>query len=101
MLAEDAAFYHCHRFLHKPEIYPSIHKIHHENKVVYVLAAIHTHPIEYIIGNVLPMVIGPILLYHRMHRASTYGWYFVRICETLETHSGYSFPFSPFRLVPF
>lgn len=101
MIIEDVAFYFNHRLLHHPKLYPSIHKIHHENKVNYCLAAIHTHPVEYIVGNVFPMIIGPAILWHRMHRASCFGWYFVRICETLEAHSGYSFPFSPFRLLPF
>ena len=101
MLIEDITFYFSHRLLHHPKIYPSIHKIHHENKVNFCLAAFHTHPIEYIFGNILPMVMGPAFLWHRIHRASVFGWYFVRIVETLECHSGYSFPFSPFRLLPF
>ena len=101
MLIEDISFYFNHRLLHHPKIYPSIHKIHHENKVNWCLAAIHTHPLEYCFGNIVPMILGPALLWHRIHRASIFGWYFVRICETLECHSGYSFPFSPFRLLPF
>ena len=94
-------FYFSHRTLHHPWLYPYIHKIHHENQVVFVLAAIHTHPIEYIFGNILPMIAGPALLWHRIHRASVFGWYFIRACETLDAHSGYAFPWSPFRLLPF
>ena len=101
MMIEDIAFYFSHRFLHHPRVYPTIHKIHHENKVTWILAAVHTHPFEYAIGNIYPMIAGPLLLWHRMHRASAFGWYTVRIIESLEAHSGYSFPFSPFRLLPF
>ena len=101
MLIEDVAFYFSHRFLHHPRVYATFHKIHHENKVNWILASVHTHPFEYAIGNIYPMVLGPLLLWHRIHRASAFGWYFVRIFESLESHCGYSFPFSPFRLLPF
>jgi sterol desaturase/sphingolipid hydroxylase (fatty acid hydroxylase superfamily) len=100
-MIEDFCFYFSHRTLHHPKIYSTIHKIHHENKVVFCLAAIHTHPVEYLMGNIFPMIFGPLLLWHRIHRASTFAWYFIRACETLDAHCGYSFPWSPFRLLPF
>jgi sterol desaturase/sphingolipid hydroxylase (fatty acid hydroxylase superfamily) len=93
-------FYFTHRSLHMSWIYPSIHKIHHENQVTYCLAAIHTHPLEYIVGNILPLMIGPALLNVRMHRAAMFGWYAVRGLESIDAHSGYSFSWSPFRLLP-
>lgn len=101
MIIEDFTFYISHRALHLPKIYPMIHKIHHENKVPYTLSAIHTHPLEYIFGNILPMMAGPTILFSRMHRASMFGWYFIRACETIDAHCGYTFPWSPFRLLPF
>lgn len=100
-LVEDACFYCSHRLLHHPALYPHIHKIHHENKVVYCLAAIHSHPIEYVFGNILPLMMGPGLLWHRMHRAAVFGWYLIRGVETIDAHCGYSFPWCPFRLLPF
>lgn len=101
MMIEDITFYFSHRMLHHPRVYPSVHKIHHENKVNYCLASVHTHPIEYMLGNILPMMLGPGILWHRIHRAAIFGWYVVRMFETSEAHSGYSIPFSPFRLLPF
>ena len=68
--------------------------------MTYCLAAIHTHPLEYIVGNILPMMIGPALLNVRMHRAAMFGWYAVRGLESIDAHSGYSFSWSPFRLLP-
>ena len=81
-MVEDLSFYCTHRLLHHPKLYPSIHKIHHENKVVYCLAALHTHPVEFIVGNMLPLNLGPDLLFHRMHRASYFAWYLIRSLET-------------------
>ena len=97
---EDLCFYFCHKALHSRYLYSLIHKVHHEVKEPYSLAVIHVHPVEYIIGNALPMMIGPVILYHRIHRASVFGWYFVRIAEGIDGHCGYSFPWSPFRLLP-
>jgi len=100
MLCEDFAFYVWHRIAHLPYMY-NLHKVHHENKVVFCLAAIHSHPIDYIFGSIFPLMAGSIVLRHRLHRASLFGWYFVRVCETIDAHCGYDFPFLPFRLMPF
>jgi sterol desaturase/sphingolipid hydroxylase (fatty acid hydroxylase superfamily) len=101
MLIEDLIFYFSHRTLHTKYFYSSIHKIHHEMKTSFCLAALHAHPIEYIFGNVIPMMIGPAILGHRMHRVSMFGWYFIRILEGIDGHGGYNFPWSPFRILPF
>ena len=101
MMFEDLSFYFNHRVLHQSWVYPSIHKIHHEHKATFSLASLHAHPFEYIFGNVLPTMIGPMILGHRMHRAAVCGWLFVRVLESLDGHCGYDFPWSPFRLLPF
>jgi sterol desaturase/sphingolipid hydroxylase (fatty acid hydroxylase superfamily) len=100
-MAEDVAFYFSHRALHTPWLYKTVHKVHHENAVVYCLSAIHAHPVEYLLGNIGPMFLGPILLGKRMHVLSVAGWFFVRSTETIDTHSGYAFPWSPYRIMPF
>lgn len=61
----------------------------------------HTHPIEFVIGSILPMLVGPALLGKRMHRACTFGWYLIRAAEGIDDHCGYEFPWSPFRILPF
>jgi len=100
-LCEDMAFYISHRLLHQKPFYSWIHKIHHENKVTYCLSWMHAHPIEYILGDIGPMVLGPILLQHRIHLSATIAWYLVREAESFDAHCGYSFPWSPFRILPF
>ena len=100
MMVEDTVFSFSHRILHHPKLYPTIHKIHHEHRVTFCLSPLHAHPLEYILGNVLPVMLGPALLGHRMHMASMFGWHIVRIWETVDAHCGYSFSWSPFRFLP-
>ena len=101
MIFEDLTFYFGHRFLHQPWNYQNLHKIHHENQVTFCLSAMHAHPIEYLFFNIVPTMIGPLLLAHRQHWASIFGWYMLRSLESLDGHCGYAFPWSPFRLLPF
>ena len=100
MIVEDAFFYQSHRLLHSTWMYKSIHKIHHEIDITFSLAATHTHPVEYVIGNIIPMMVGPAILDYRMHRASMFGWFFIRIGEGIDGHCGYSFPWNPYRVLP-
>lgn len=80
MVIEDTMFYWCHRTLHTPWFYKRIHKvclavvvcscyrrfvgassrrlssqIHHQYNVNIALASEHAHPIELIVGNLLPV----------------------------------------------
>lgn len=101
MLCDDFFFYLTHRTLHLPRIYPHIHKIHHEHKVTICIAAQYAHPIEFIFGNCLTIATGPFILGKRMHLVTLLTWYAIRGVESVEGHSGYEFPWSPFRIVPF
>ena len=101
MICEDFAFYISHRVLHSKWLYAKVHKTHHEHQVTFSLAALHAHPLEYAFGNILPVIVGPKILQHRMHRASLFGWFFLRGLESMDGHSGYRFRWSPFRLLPF
>ena len=90
-------FYWNHRFLHLKQVYPYIHKIHHQHKVTIALAAVYTHPIEFILGNLLPMAAGPMILGSHMHITAVFMWYGLRTMSTLDGHSGYEFSWSPFN----
>ena len=49
----------------------------------------------------IPYQLGIGMLGFRMHLVTTYVWAFYRLGETADAHSGYEFPWSPFRLLPF
>ena len=101
MLCEDFTFYWSHRLLHHPRLYPHIHKLHHSYTQTVSIAAEYCHPVEFILGNLLPTSVGPALLGPQMHIVSVFAWYAVRVGETLDGHCGYDFSFSPYRLIPF
>jgi methylsterol monooxygenase/4-alpha-methyl-delta7-sterol-4alpha-methyl oxidase len=61
----------------------------------------YAHPIEYIVGNLLPVYAGSLILGKNLHCISFALWTIVRISESHDTHSGYEFTWSPFRLIPF
>lgn len=96
-LVEDALFYWGHRALHSV-LYAHVHKVHHAFTTTVCIAATATHPVEYVLSNVLPFVAGPTLL--GAHAATLYVWLIYRMGETMAHHSGYDFPWSMFSLLP-
>ena len=101
MLVEDFCFYWSHRFLHWKVIYPYIHKMHHKHVMTTSVAGEYAHPVEYVLGNMLPTTVGPMLLGYKCHFVTVLAWYLIRFTENLDGHCGYDFSWSPFRLIPF
>jgi len=100
VLVEDAMFYCGHRLLHSSAaLYANVHKFHHSWVQTVSIAAEATHPVEFVLTNVLPFAAGPLLL--GAHLATLYVWTVFRICETVAHHSGYELPTSVFTLLPF
>ena len=87
-LVIEVCFYYSHRFLHLPFIYKHIHKLHHKYNAPISITALYAHPIEYIISNILPVMIGPILC--SSHLVTIYTWLFIVIINTVTVHSGYN-----------
>ena len=101
LFCEDFAFYFVHRFLHNPLIYSKCHKVHHEFKQTVSIVSIYAHPLEFLVGDILLVIIGPLILMKKVHVATLILWSILRSFETADGHSGYDFPWSPFRLFPF
>lgn len=97
IIVEDFLFYWCHRALHLPLLYKHIHKRHHEFRILkgMSIASEYTHPVESFVGNILPVVAGPILL--SSHLVTVAVWLVIRMLKTCDAHSGYNFPWSPFN----
>ena len=48
-----------------------------------------------------PVITGMIVLGNNLHSSTLIAWTLFRVFETHDGHSGYEFPWSPFRLIPF
>jgi sterol desaturase/sphingolipid hydroxylase (fatty acid hydroxylase superfamily) len=103
MFIEDFLFYWAHRMFHRPTLYKRIHKTHHEFVTPTAIAALHAHPLEFIVANSLPVMAGPFLLCALgmpVHIGTLWIWLCIRMLETLDGHSGYDFRFwFPHKLI--
>jgi len=101
VVAEDACFYVCHRTLHSsPLLYRTVHKLHHRWVTSISIAAEATHPLEFILGNALPVLAGPLLLGRSCHAFTLAQWVALRVWETVDGHSGIDLGIHPFRRLP-
>jgi sterol desaturase/sphingolipid hydroxylase (fatty acid hydroxylase superfamily) len=78
MICETTAFYWLHRAVHIDGIYNIIHKQHHEYKDTVSICSEYAHPIDTLINNTIPTVIGYKLLGERTHLFSAAMWVLVR-----------------------
>lgn len=105
MLAEDLSFHFLHRLFHCKHknlpLYQMFHKIHHEHSHPVSISAEYSHPVEYALANQFPSCLGFLLLGSKMHFWTILIWGGLKHCETHDGHSGYEFPWSIFRLIPF
>ena len=105
MAVDGFWFYWLHRAAHckdkRMPLYQMIHKVHHEFQIPVSLSAMYAHPVEYGIANHFPFYAGLFLLGDKVHLFTFFFWGFIRAIETHDGHSGYEFPWSIFRIVPF
>ena len=95
---EDAVFYWAHRFAHESKFMYKYHKIHHEYNEVFSLATEYFHPLDYVIGTLIPSATPFILLGGRAHCFMFFFWQVWKIFVSTEGHCGYQFPWSPTRI---
>lgn len=48
-------------------MYKYIHKLHHENRIAFVLVTDYANPLEFIFASAITTFIGPLLLQNKMH----------------------------------
>jgi len=90
MAANEIMFFYSHRLLHVNKgLYQMVHKIHHKWTAPISLAAAYAHPLEIVFGNVLPLMVGPLLC--KSHIFTTAVWLFAYQVHTTCTHSGFWF----------
>ncbi|KIJ47897.1 hypothetical protein M422DRAFT_74794 [Sphaerobolus stellatus SS14] len=99
---EDAFHYFAHQLLHYGPFYKHIHKLHHKYSAPFGLAAEFAHPIEvFILGT--GTLAGPFLyvaIFKQLHIATVYVWVILRLCQAIDAHSGYDFPWSLQHIFP-
>jgi len=58
LVCREVSFYYSHRLLHHPSIYKYIHKKHHTWTSPVAIAATYAHPLEHVISNIFPLILG-------------------------------------------
>jgi sterol desaturase/sphingolipid hydroxylase (fatty acid hydroxylase superfamily) len=82
-------------------MYKRVHKLHHKYINTVSIAVEYTHPVEYLLGNIIPAFIPAKILGGKIHFYTFFVWILYRLGESVDGHCGYAFSWSPFRLVPF
>jgi len=88
LLVIDFWFYWTHRAMHHSSIYRAIHKMHHRFTAPTAVAAVYAHPVEFLVGNVGGVALGPILC--NAHPYTAWAWFAVSLLSTCGSHSGYA-----------
>lgn len=92
-IIQEIVFYYSHRLLHHPWLYASIHKKHHQWTAPIGIVAIYASPVEYLTGNGLSVVLGPLIT--RSHIVIWWIWLSLAMIVTIVHHSGYHLPCLP------
>lgn len=93
VFVEEFGFYYSHRIMHHKSLYKHFHKQHHEWTAPVSVVAIYCHPVEHIVANLCPVVLGVFVF--GCHPATTWLWFFLANIFTVNEHSGYHLPFLP------
>ena len=72
---------------HHRLLYKWTHKWHHEWPAPIAITAMYNHPLDHLIGNILPATIGTSLI--SAHIFTTWLWLTWASLRTLSDHSGY------------
>lgn len=108
---EDMWHYYFHRLFHFGWFYKNIHKQHHKYAAPFGFAAEYAHPVE-----VMSLGVGTVgfpILYAflaktypqwelpELHLFTITCWIVLRLFQAVDSHSGYDFPWSLNRFLPF
>jgi methylsterol monooxygenase len=93
IVTQEIGFYYSHRLVHWGPLYKSIHKKHHEWTAPIGLISVYSHPLEYVISNIVPVIAGPMIT--QAHTLTSSLWVVIATFVTVVHHSGYHLPWLP------
>lgn len=97
VVCEDCMFYWLHRASHHPYLYSYVHKQHHEFKINHPLCFHYSTILEGLFVNTVSSLFAPAFM--QAHTFTFCIWFFIRVVETVDAHSGYRLPFSPWQIL--
>jgi len=87
---DEILFFVTHYYLHKiPFLYKTIHSFHHQLRYTVSVGCEYAHPLEFIMGNIVPVILGPVLC--QSHLLIYLSWITLKMFETIYVHSGFDF----------
>jgi 4-alpha-methyl-delta7-sterol-4alpha-methyl oxidase len=92
IFVQDTIFYWSHRLLHHPWWFRKVHAKHHRFSGTRAEAFGFAHPAE-TAANTVALLAGPMLV--STHVFTLWLWLILRLVETVDAHSGFLFPTSP------
>lgn len=100
---EDTWHYWFHRLFHYGVFYKYIHKQHHRYAAPFGLAAEYAHPVETLsLGfGTVGMPIFYVMYTGNLHLFTLCLWITMRLFQAVDSHSGYDFPWSLNKFLPF
>lgn len=88
-LVAEISFYGFHGLLHySPVLYQHIHQVHHRFPAPTAMACVYAHPLEFALGNLLPIYLGP-MVFTNAHPTTCYIWFSLAMLGTCKGHCGY------------
>jgi len=99
LLSWEVVFYTMHRLFHTKKLYRQVHKKHHSFKAPVALASAYATTAEHIFGDLMPGMVGSALLriFANSNVVNIWIWAAFGSVLTNINHSGYYFPWFPFR----
>jgi sterol desaturase/sphingolipid hydroxylase (fatty acid hydroxylase superfamily) len=88
LAVQEILFFFLHRMVHvNKRMYQMIHKVHHTWTAPNALSSVYCHPLEHVLCNMFPLLVGPALCRTHMWQISILLQLFM--LHTCAVHSGY------------